>query len=249
MHAIIVVADKKELAKRNDSDEFGESCSCVRDSSVKNARQLIKYLHKNLKFSRDQISTFRNSHYDSGAFLLKSLEFAVNRHKDEDLIIYYSGHGGEDCWGFNNHFNDVIKYLDLMGALSAFNGRLILINECCFAFAIEPYLVKLQGRYLLFGSSRKNKVSTASVCVLGQILEAWSRGRRAYPKVLHTEINRKDSFDVLEMDICSDVRDSSILECLGTHEFYMIKRVYTCHKPSLRRGVSLDYLMFPKAPE
>jgi len=246
MHAIIMVADKMEDAERIFDRKMGYYCPCVKNASVNQAKYLIKYLRKTLKFEKNQISFLRSSRFEFGNSLLAMLEQIIIGHRDEDILFYYSGHGSYHGWGFNNYVFEHINYSDFQTALHFFKGRMILINECCMALKIEPYLSPIAGRYLLFGLSRKNNFGNSNTSILPSVLKAWLTRKRAFPWVLYTEKSRNDKRPV---DICADEKLGYVGSCPCFHDFYIKSKEYFLRKPSLRRGVSLDYLMFPKAPE
>jgi len=245
MHAIIMVADRMELGRRisdGESAEPGPYCSCIKNSSVGQARYLIKYLRQTLKFKKSQISFLRGSRL-SGDPLWTKLKEIILDNKDGDILLYYCGHGGEFGWGFNNYTFECVNYFNFKEILCHFKGRMIIINECCHALAIERFLSPIKGRYLLFGSSRKDKLGITPVNVLAQILEAWSSRKKSFPKVLYTKKNTVDNGQII--DICTDKWQTNFGICRCLHEFYVRFKEYPKRRPSLRRGAPLDYLMFP----
>lgn len=249
MHAVIIVSDRMEdavnLKTVNDKIQVKEKCcACIKNSSVSQAKKLIRYLREEMLFEKNDITFLRGSRHDSWE-ILDILSFTICLHQGEDLFIYYSGHGGMAAWAFNNYPDEEIGYSSLESLFNEFTGRLVMINECCHALAIQPYLKRaMKKRYLLFGTARKNMGSESDVSVLDIILRAWIFRKKAEPKVIGIGYdNERDT-----MDFCAKRSPPCFLfpiscwhgRCSGIVDIPLSEQL------SLRRGSNLDYIWFPK---
>lgn len=242
MRAIIIVSDKLEEGTNWRTKVKEKCCNCVKVSSAAQSEKLVKYLRKKTRLRKKNIILLHSSRYRGSQRILKELSFLFDLYKKEDILIFYSGHGGRDCWGFNNYPDDVLEYRDLENIFWKFQGRLVLINDCCYALAIQSCLRKcIRGRFLLFGSSRKDKIGDSFVSILNPILKAWLKKKKAFPEVIYTEGEGSGT-----MDICSRRERMPIGHCACSHDTWPDERRFLAKKPSLRRGSNLDFLFFPK---
>jgi len=188
MRAIIIVSDKLEEGTNWRTKVEEKCCDCVKVSSAAQAEKLAKYLRKKMRLRKKNIIFLRSSVYRGSRRILNELSFLFDSYKKEDILLFYSGHGGKDCWGFNNYLDDILEYRDLENIFRRFQGRLVVVNDCCYALAIQSCLRKcLNGRFLLFGSSRKDKIGDSFISVLNPVLMAWSKKKKAFPRVIYTE--------------------------------------------------------------
>lgn len=250
VHAVIIVSDRMEDAVNlkivNGKIQVIERCcACIKNSSVDHAKKLIRYLRDEMLFEKHN-TTFLRSSAHSSREILEILSCIIYSHQGEDLLVYYSGHGGVGCWAFNNNYPDEkIGYSELEILFNKFTGRLVLINDCCHALAVQPYLKRaMKKRYLLFGSSRKNMMGLSDISVLGPILGAWILGKVAEPRVI--SMGRDDERDTI--DFCARRSFPRIFfRSSCWHDYYlMIKDIPLSEQPSLRRGSNLDYIWFSK---
>jgi hypothetical protein len=213
-------------------------CFCVRNNSLDRAKMLIRYLRKQLLFKKEQITLLRFSKFPTAAAITEALKEIFNN-SSEDFLLYYSGHGiSGNPTGWSNGGDKHVFYYRLRRVFESFQGRLIFINDCCHALAVEPYLRDLSGRYLLFGASRRRRVG--SISVLDSVLGFWFHRRVALPRVQSTGRWRE-----YIMDIPAFCVRGSYYNCNCGSQVTEVKTYKPREMPSLRRGTKLDHLLFP----
>jgi hypothetical protein len=250
-HAILLIYDESE--EKTEAFEVIKLCHCVRNNSLDRAKILIRYLRKKLRFKDSQISFLRTSGFKNAISAANKFKSIIDEHENDNILFYYSGHGISEnhgwCLGKPGNKSKYLFYGLLGKIFKSFLGKLVFINDCCYALAVEPYLKDLEGRYLLFGSSRAENVS--SISVLDSILWPWQDSLPAFPKVYKTRIAG------------GETRDYPIYY-LHDRYFYCLRGSYhSCNcgtlsyneeifqpadMPSLRRGSNLDHLFFSSKP-
>lgn len=143
-------------------------------------------------------------------------------------------------WGIGGDTANILVYYDeLKNVFNSFKGKLIFINDCCHSLSIDRHLKFLIGRYLLFGSSRIDSVSRISI--LDAVLGPWCVSLPAFPRVYAV-----GSSGGCTIDFPASCIRGSYYDC-NCGSLVKIKTVFEIGKgPSLRRGVPLDYLFYPK---
>jgi len=222
-------------------------CNCVKIGCLRKAKKFLKYIHRELKLKKEQISIIRSSSFSCSAQITDFFGKLIENHKNEDILFLYAGHGG---WylGENNGKRKYLRYYDLQKISRKLTKNLILINEACNALEIEPYLHYLAGRYLLFGCARAENSGEAFSSVLGIVLESWRQRKPAHPLV--GSIKRDGKNKIMDFPNGKSAVGREPNSCLckldnSINEFNDSKRVYIRKKPSLRRGSPLDHLCFP----
>lgn len=219
-----------------------KKCFCLKNNAIDRSKILIRYLRKYLRFRKNQIQFLRTSRFSDAKSVFKTIKQAVDDYKKEDFLFYLCGHGltGKPTGMFLGERNQGRQYLfyrSLKKIFQNFQGRLILINDCCWALSIEPYLKSLTGRYLLFGASRKRRVSQFSI--LDSVLGYWYWRKPALPKVF--QISSDGQYI---MDYPANCVRGSYYNC-GCGKIFNLKKRFESNKmPSLRRGANLDFLFF-----
>ncbi len=261
-HAILLIYDapeKKtvEIPKRNpllrilskissmpavETEEI--DCFCIKNNSIDRAKMLIRYLRKQLKFQDGQITFLRTSNFYTGAEVENALRQLFELHRTDDLLFYYTGHGinvskpgsSRIGWSFGNE--RYLHYLAFRDIFKKFQGRLVFINDCCHALAIDQHLKLISGRYLLFGASRRGCVASESI--LDPVLGYWFHKKTADPKVAC--VGRLNGMII---DIPAYATRGDYYSCGCGSKFEPLKTFIPSNAPSLRRGAELDSIWFP----
>lgn len=219
-------------------------CFCIKNNSIDRAKMLIRYLRKQLKLRRDQITFLRTSAFETGEEARYALEYLFKRHRTDDVLFYYTGHGinvsepGSARIGWSLGKEKYLHYLSLRDIFKKFQGRLIFINDCCHALAIDQHLKLISGRYLLFGASRRGCIASKSI--LDPVLGYWFHKKPADPRVAY--VGRLDGV-IVDMPAYATRGDYYYCGC-GSN-FEMLKSFIPSNAPSLRRGAELDAIWFP----
>lgn len=215
-------------------------CNCIRNNSMDRAKMLIRYLRNELKFEDEQIIVIRASRFKNAKEIRYALEYFLEKFRNDDVILYYTGHGitgKSGGWSFGGE--EYILYKSLRKMLKKFSGRLAMINDCCHALAIDSCLKVLGDRYLLVGASRRGCVSSKSI--LDPTLGYWFHKMPADPRVALV-----GKWKDLIMDIPAYSSRGSNYNCGCGSRFETLKIFRPSNAPSLRRGAVLDHLFFPK---
>ncbi len=224
-------------------EDIEVDCFCLKNNSIDRAKILIRYLRKQLKFRDDQITLLRGSRFGNSAEILTALGLFFKKYPEDDILLYYVGHGiTSPKFGWSIGPGKYILYKFLKKIFSKFSGRLVFINDCCHALAVDQHLRILAGRYLLFGACRKG--CTASESILDPVLGYWFHRKLADPKVAHTG-KLKDTI----MDIPAYASRGSNFNCGCGSRFHPLKFFRPSNAPSLRRGSELDHIFFADKPE
>lgn len=216
-----------------------EDCFCLKNNSIDRAKILIRYLRKQLKFGKEQITFLRTGQFGNAVEIRYALENIFEQHRNEDILFYYTGHGLlGDKFGWSLGEGKQLYYRSLRTIFRNFLGRLVFINDCCHALSIDRQLKILGSRYLLLGACRSGCTSADSI--LDPILGYWFHGMKANPKVACTG-KWKDTI----LDLPAYASRGSYYNCGCGSDFSIIKRFTFIDAPSLRRGAELDHLFFP----
>jgi hypothetical protein len=225
-----------------------KKCPCIKNSTVSNAKILLKYLRKTLKLPKDKISFLRGSRFGSSKEALLEINRILLANREDDILFYYSGHGSYWSWFLaeKDDGKDVaLNFRDLRESFLALKKNLILICDCCHALAISKYLKNIKGRYLVMGLTRASSVGYAGRTVLFGILEKWRKRRTANPSVGLIKVNARGK--TLDVPQGASVSTHCIDGCTlhgDEHGF----RFVSFRKPakffSLRRGSRLDHICY-----
>lgn len=226
-----------------------KQCACIKNSSVSNAKILLRYLRKTLKLPKSKISFLRGSRFQSSKDALATIDRILRENREDDILFYYSGHGSSWSWFLaeKDNGNDVkLNFRDLRESFLMLKKNLILICDCCHSLAIAKYLKELKGRYLVMGLTRESSLGYAGRTVLFSILESWQRRRRADPAVGLIKVNaRGRTLDVPKgKTISTHCIDGCTLHG-DDHGFRFIQFREPKKLFSLRIGSRLDRICYP----
>lgn len=193
------------------------------DRFAKVVRELVKKLAIDFKIPR------KNFHFIAGTNsveVLKKLEEIFLEKSKEDICLFYIGHGSNKDgggWAVQGTSDDILHYSELALALAHHDGRLIFVNDCCYAGLAEEALQHHSDNLLIASSPRDR------VCIYGiteNLLAAWKSGRKYEPKAYVSPNHKEEIFS-----LCDNVLNN-IIPNLDDGEFL-----------DLRVGSDLDHLM------
>jgi hypothetical protein len=148
---------------------------------------------------------------------------------NEDICLFYIGHGSKKeggGWAVQGTSEDILCYSELALVLVHHEGRLIFVNDCCYAGLAEEALQHHSSENLLIVSSPKDRV-----CIYGiteNLLAAWKSGRRYEPKAYVSASHAEERFSLQDNVL------NNILPFSSDGDFEFL---------SLRMGSELDHLM------
>lgn len=223
-------------------------CTHVKNGSVQKAKKLLNYLRKHRQLSKSDISFLRSSRFNSSADALIVLDNLIKSHTKDDILLFCAAHGGiYRRWflGENKNGGKYIYYSDLRKLFDKFRGRLIVINEVCRALNLNPYLSKLNGRYLIIGGSLENHLGSAVHSVLDDLSWYWQKRQIARVRVRKIwKIGNREWIDIPSGN-SRITRFPDDPSCPCDDKVIQIKVFQKNNGPLLRAGAKLDYLMYP----
>jgi len=111
------------------------------------------------------------------------LERVILDNPDEDMCLFYIGHGSEVGWSVTgckkNQDIDLVTYEELRLLFAHHSGRIIWVNDCCYALAAEDALESHAGDHFLIGAMPRDRFGAPSG-FLDMILQTWMSGGRRY---------------------------------------------------------------------
>jgi|GEM_PF-1751378 len=205
MKVFIVTGYGAELCTYNDAADF------------------FNYLVKEVGIKKDDIFFYGPAEYEAKINFYNIFAQICKRSRNEDLIIYYSGHGLDNCWSLKDYAE--IPYEVLAHFLQDRSAPLIFINDCCFGMAAVDFLKDLYCRKLIIGLAPKNLLGQSDDNVgsvlLPDLFSSWRKYTLAHPK-----------FKIKKEDLPEEMRDIVNLKMLGAS--------------ALRYGDEIDYILFPQ---
>ncbi len=227
-------------------------CNCVRNGALQKTKRLLKHLRKVMLLPKRDISFLRSSRFKTSEEVFRTLQILMSRYKNEDVLLFFAGHGSRVRWflGGSGPDEKVLRYSQLEMLFNSFNGRVIIINECCHSMSLIQSTYCLAGRYLLLGCSRTQNLGEAFVSVLNEACRAWENRAKADVRVGRVIIIKdRITSKISEVDIVKG--DSSVTKihsdkpCICEEETVEMRIYPEGQEPSLRRGTDLDFLCFP----
>lgn len=124
-------------------------------------------------YARDILVLTSDGSAGSSVRLQKQLETALMGHRDEDVCLFYAGHGMEDGWALSGiRDNESLSYSDLGLLLAQHHGNLILVNYCCFAGAAVAAFSHKAGEWLLIAAMPADR-SDAAYRFCAYVMRSW----------------------------------------------------------------------------
>ncbi len=181
MQVVIVIGQ----ANYNDSDK---------QRFAKRVRELVKNLVIDFRISRDQFTFIAGQ---SGEGVFKKLEELFLEKSKEDFCLFYIGHGSNKDgggWAVRGTNDDILRYSELALAVAHLEGRLILVNDCCYAGLAEEALKFHSSENLLIASSPGDRVSIYGIAE--NLLWSWKNGRKYEPKAFVSPSHKDEIFEL-----------------------------------------------------
>lgn len=191
---------------------------------VKTARELVKGLARDFKMTRGDFIFISGT---NSVEVIKKLEEVFLEKSGEDICLFYIGHGSKregGGWAVQGTSEDILFYSELALVLVHHAGRLIFVNDCCYAGLAEDALQHHPSENLLIASSPKDRV-----CIYGitnNLLAAWKSGRKYEPKAFVSPEHKEEIFSLQDNVL------NNIIPYSDSGEFL-----------DLRLGSDLDHLM------
>lgn len=142
---------------------------------LEKAEIILSALREKLEFSKKDILVFSpDGTPGSGQKFKNELESIFLEYPDEDICLFYAGHGQKNGWGLSGTRNiEAMTYRQLRLIFACHFGNLIFVNYCCFAGAAKYALTHRAGESLLIAAMPKNKSGCAyNFCRL--VMEQWA---------------------------------------------------------------------------
>lgn len=167
-HAIIVVGNERRF--------------------IDETRRFVRHMRKTARCER--VTVLRGAYYapsELDAHLRSALRAVP---ADDVLLVAYFGHGKDGCWSYAlEHQGKYLSYgyAELAKTLARHAGPLVMLNDCCHAESLQPFLEKAgvsPERCLLISACAADEVTTTGTGeeVVGQ----WREGRVFEPVVEET---------------------------------------------------------------
>lgn len=162
----------------------------------------------------------------SSAEVAEKLQEIILENPEDDVCLFYIGHGAKDGWAVLGTSDDVLEYESLRLIFAHHYGRLIFANDCCYGMAGQKALESHSQETLFFGASPENYLS--NTFFIEHLLATW----------LHEQIYHPVAYIAAHMAPEKD--------CVELYD--NIKRGPPASENGqfvpLRIGFALDYLMF-----
>ncbi|MDE2001024.1 MAG: hypothetical protein KGI60_00470 [Patescibacteria group bacterium] len=259
MKAILLLYDEAEsriaveaVRGQKEKQKVDYRCTCVRNATLEKARRLLRYLRVPCRMKPDETAILTSTHFVAGSDIQRAIHDAIRRFADDDILLFYSGHGGEQSWDLGERMNTrkfvLFKELAGMIAMSA-RKHVGIIADCCHTLALDRYLAdlrKLDGRYLLIGSSQADRVGSENVSLAHPICDAWEFRQMADIRV--GKIEKLQHGTVMDIPFNAPYISGGNPDCKCGEEIVGGLTYLPYERPPLRRGSNLDHLFFPPEP-
>lgn len=174
MKAIIVVGQSGEGNLFSSStNRFWRKCQIV-----------VAALTGALCFDKKDIFIFRpDGLAGSGEKLRKDLESLFMENSDEDICLFYIGHGQKNGWAPSARLNiETLTYRQLSLIFACHSGNLIFVNYCCYAGAARYSLIHHPGEHLLIAAMPKN-ISGIAFNFCRTVMDQWANEKFFDPHI------------------------------------------------------------------